>query len=120
MLAAVAVLGWMGASALVEAAQSRPDPADRPASTTIDLAVSYRRDRPPPVTVTADALWVACRSTLGSRPVTAEVQALPPDGARLVLRPGLGRLGVRRLTGCLGDVRLDLVRADVVSTSSVM
>lgn len=119
LLTAVAILAWLGGNALVEGAQSRPDPADRPASTTIDLAVSYRTPRPPPPTVTADALWVACRSTVGSRPVTAEVQARGANGARLVLRPGVGRLVVRRLTGCLGDVRLDLARADVLRTVSV-
>jgi hypothetical protein len=118
MLGALAVLAWLGGNALVEGAQSRPDPADRPASTTIDLAISWRGSGPPP-TATADALWVACRSNLGSLPVEAEVQPRGAGGARLVLRPGIGNLGVRRLTGCLGDVRLDLVRAEVIRAVSV-
>jgi hypothetical protein len=117
LLATLAVLGWIGGNALVEGAQSRPDPADRPASTTIDLAISYRRGQPP-VTATADALWLACRSTLRSLPVTAEVQARGAGGAALVLHPGVGRHALRRLTGCLADVRLDLVRAEVTRTLS--
>jgi hypothetical protein len=113
-----AVLAWFGGNALVEGAQSRPDPADRPARTSIDLTIASRDGSPPPIT-TAEALWVACRSTIGDLPATAEVLARGEQGATLVLRPGIGRLGVRRLTGCLGDVRLDLVRADVISASSV-
>lgn len=118
MLATLAVLGWMGGNALVEGAQTRPDPAERPASTTIDLAISSRRGQPP-ATATADALWLVCRSTLRSLPVTADVEAHGADGAALVLRPGVGRHALRRLTGCLGDIRLDLVRADVIRTVSV-
>src|SRR5688572_26806614 len=65
-LVTVSTLGLLGAisgNALVDAAQSRPDPANRPAATTIELAVSHRGTGPP-AAVTADALWVACRSTL--------------------------------------------------------
>lgn len=116
-LVSLAVLAWIGGNALVEAAQSRPDPAERPVQTTIDLAIATRGPAPPPV-ATAEALWIACRSTLGSLPVTAEVVVRGESGASLVLRPGIGHLGRRRLTGCIGDVRLDLVRAEVVRTVS--
>jgi hypothetical protein len=116
-IASGGVLAWIGGHALVEAAQSRPDPGDRPGQTVIDLVISHRGAGPPP-TATADALWVACRSTLGSLPVTPEVVARGGNGVRLVLRPGVGRLGVRRLTGCLADVRLDLVKADVIRAVS--
>jgi len=47
------------------------------------------------------------------------VEARGADGARLVLRPGIGRHNLRRLTGCLGDVRLDLVQAEVIRAESV-
>lgn len=117
MLVALAVLAWMGGNALVEGAQSRPDPAERPAETTIDLALAFHRTARP-AAATADALWNACRSTLGSLPVTAEVLAGGEAAATLVLRPGLGRLGLRRLTGCLNDARVDRVQASVVHTAS--
>jgi hypothetical protein len=116
-VATLGVLGAISGNALVEAAQSRPDPADRPAATTIELAVSHR-GAGPPATVTTDTLWIACRSTLGTLAVAATVTAHGESGAALVLRPGLGRLGTRRLVGCLEDVRLDLVRADVTHVSS--
>lgn len=116
-LASLGLLIWIGVNALGDAAQSRPDPAERPAQTTIDLAISRRGDGPP-IDATADALWVACRSTLGSLPVAVDVVTNGGNGASLILRPGIGRLGVRRLTGCLADVRLDLVRADVIRTVS--
>jgi hypothetical protein len=115
----VTMLVWFGVHALVEGAQSRPDPADRPVRTSIDLAIATRDGGPPPV-VTAEALWVACRSTLGELPATAEVLPHGHDGATLILQPGIGRLGIRRLSGCLGDVRLDLVRAEVIATTSTL
>jgi hypothetical protein len=114
----IGVLTWIGVDALVEGAQARPDPADRPVKTTIDLVISHRGAGPPP-TASANALWIACRPTLGALPVTADVVARGDTDVSLLLRPGLGRLGVRRLTGCLDDVRLDLVRANVIRTVSI-
>jgi hypothetical protein len=117
-IAAIAVVGWIGAQALLEATQSRPDPADRPTRTTIELSVSQRGAASTPAAA-AEALWVGCRSTLGSLPVAAEVTALGGDRVALVLEPGLGRLGTRRLTGCLSDLRVDLVKASVRDVDSV-
>jgi hypothetical protein len=68
---------------------------------------------------TAEALWVGCRPTLASRPPpTAKVVPLGGDRFQLVLEPGIGRLGAHRLTGCLSDVTLDYVRADVVDVEN--
>jgi hypothetical protein len=117
-IAAIAVVGWIGVQALLEATQSRPDPGDRPARTTIELSVSQRRTRSTPEAA-AEALWVDCRARLGSRPVEAAVTALGGDRVALVLEPGIGRLGTRRLTGCLSDLRIDLVRATVRDVESV-
>jgi hypothetical protein len=117
-LAAIAVVGWLGVQALLEATQSRPDPADRPTRTTIELSVAQRGPTHAPEAA-AEALWVGCRSTLGSLPVAVEVTPLGGDRVALVLEPGVGRLGVRRLTGCLSDLRVDLVKASVRDIDTV-
>ena len=62
---------------------------------------------------------MGCRSTLGSLPTTASVVGLGDERVALILEPGIGRLGVRRLTGCLSDLRVNLVRARVLDVQSV-
>jgi hypothetical protein len=117
-LAAITVLGWLGAQALLEATQTRPDPADRPTRTTIELSVDQLRTSFAPGAA-VEALWVVCRSALGDLPVDAEVTPLGADRVALVLEPGIGRLGTRRVTGCLGDLRIDRVKASVRNVDDV-
>lgn len=116
-VAALVVVAWLGLQALLDATQSRPDPADRPATTTIELAVAQRRTDDGAVEAT-QALWVGCRSTLGRQATDARVVGLGGDHVALVLEPGIGRLTIRRLTGCLADLRVNLVMADVLSVES--
>jgi hypothetical protein len=116
-LAAIAVLVWLGVQALIETAQARPDPADRPARTTIELSIEDRGFAGTPVAA-AEAFWVDCGSTVGFHPTTGKVVGLQGDRVLLVLEPGIGRLGTRRLTGCLSDLRLSLVRATVIDVES--
>ena len=61
---------------------------------------------------------MGCRSTLGSLPTTASVVGLGGERVALILEPGIGRLGARRLTGCLSDLRVNLVRARVLDVQS--
>lgn len=117
-VAALVVAGVFGLQVLQDATQSRPDPADRPARTTIELSVAQRHTSFAP-DAAVDALWVVCRAALGSLPVDAEVTSLGGDRVALVLEPGIGRLGTRRITGCLGDLRIDRVRASVRGVDSV-
>jgi hypothetical protein len=116
--AGVAVLVWLALLTIMDATQARPDPADRPVRTTIDLTIERRRTAFDTVDA-AEALWVDCRSTLGSLPVSADVIATGGSGAQLVLEPGIGRLSARRLTGCLTDLRLNRIRASVVEVESI-
>jgi hypothetical protein len=116
-LAAIGVLVWLGVQALIETAQARPDPADRPVRTTIELSIQDRGFAGTPVAA-AEAFWVDCGSTVGFHPTTGQVVGLRDDRVLLVLEPGIGRLGIRRLTGCLSDLRLSLVRATVLDVES--
>jgi hypothetical protein len=63
----------------------------------------------------AEALVVACRSTLRSAAIDTEVISRAGNRVAVVIEPGLGQLGTRRLTGCLSDLKVDLVRADVIT-----
>jgi hypothetical protein len=113
-LTAVAVLAWIGVLVLLDATQSRPDPTERPSRTTAELTIS-QRGTGQDVANAAEALWIGCRSTLGSLDTQATVVGLGGDRVALILEPGIGRLHTRRLTGCLSDLRVDLVRAHVVA-----
>lgn len=110
---ALVVVGWLGIDALLDATESRPEPLDRPASTAIELAIA-QHEPAPSAAQAAEALWISCRSTLGAQQVATHVVPLEGDRVRLVLEPGIGKLSTRRLTGCLADFQIDLVRADVV------
>jgi hypothetical protein len=112
-LLAAAVIAALAVQLIAEATQSRVDETDRPAATTIVLSVDRRTASTS--LDTAAALWVACRPTLSRR--HPPVAALRPVGVdiALELRPGIRRLETRRLTGCLADATLRLVRAEVVS-----
>jgi hypothetical protein len=114
---AIVVMAWLGISALMEATQTRADPADRPARTTIELSVA-QRDAPGGDVAAVEALWIGCRSTLGSQRTVARFADRGTDQVALVLEPGIGRLTTRRLTGCLSDLRVNLVIATVTEVES--
>jgi hypothetical protein len=103
---ALLLVGWLAFEALLDATQSRPEVAERPAATVLELQISRRGDGASTVR-TAEALWVGCRPSLGSLPVAGRVVAVGPGRVELVLEPGIGDLSTRRLTGCLDDLRID-------------
>jgi len=110
----VVVVGsvWM----LREATQSRPDPLPRPARTEVELAFRQRSGLREP-TELAVALWSACSQRLPSprRVQLQRIEAGPtPDRAMLVLDHTVGTHARRRLVGCMEDVILDDVQADVL------
>lgn len=110
----LAVLGGFGVQALVEATQTRPETGPRPPSTTIHLELVERgTDRPP--LAAAEALWVACRATVGrSGVLEGRIEPAGGDRVDIVVEPGLGHLAKRRITGCLSDLTLDLVQATII------
>jgi hypothetical protein len=94
--------------------QSRPDELTAPGTTALVVEIEQSRQiRPLPVV--AEDLWSSCRSRL---PAPIELVAINPTVGRelqLHLDRALGRTGRARLTGCLEDYTLDLVKADVLS-----
>lgn len=114
LVAGLAVaLAIMGVGALKDLTESRPEPAPEGTATAIDLRIVERRTERP-VSQSAEGLWIACRSTVHDDVVLTDLTKTGADTVTITLAPPLGELAGRRLRGCLGDVTLDLVRAEVL------
>jgi hypothetical protein len=113
-LAGVAI-AVVGIDLLADATQSRPDPL-RPGTTTIELHVEQRKGRTDGMSI-AQALGVACRSTVPDRYRIVDQQPGLDGVVTLVVEPVLGEHDQRKLVGCLQDATLDLVRADVLQVA---
>jgi hypothetical protein len=115
-LSIIGLLLWMGIDTLADLTQTRPERAAAGERTTIELDISQNDPASPPAAA-GRALWVTCRSTVqGSRDGT--VVATAGDRVVLTIRPGIGRLATRRLTGCLSDMQLDRISATVLSVET--
>ena len=93
--------------------QSRPDEVNEDSQTEIVMRVDedrfgFGRD------AAADALWAVCWAQTSSR-MTGDGRLDPlGDGRyRAVLRPAVGKYDERQLVGCLEDLTVDRVLADV-------
>ncbi|HEX2038367.1 MAG TPA: hypothetical protein VHF47_01400 [Acidimicrobiales bacterium] len=108
---AVAVGAVVAVDVLADYTQTRPDPR-RHTSMEIVFDVSTRNPKRPAL-LAAQGLWGACQGTVYR---TTGAGAVEVEGrrARVVVHPALGTHGQRRLRGCLEDVTVDRVKADVV------
>lgn len=99
---------------LAEATQTRNDhltPGTR-SEVVVEIETrAYRQD----LATAAHALWGTCAATVG-RDLVGEIEPLGDRRFRLVTSPALGRYGGERLVGCLNDLTIDRVRAEVVSS----
>lgn len=109
-----AIFIGLGVDAIGDATQSRPEIPAFAGRTTIDLEIDQRRDARPPDEV-ASSLWVACRGRVPPEVGLARAVETGPETAQLVLDHQLGDLHSRRLAGCLEDLTLPSVIADVES-----
>ncbi len=110
VVAAIAI--GLGVDAIGDATQSRPEIPALPGTTIIELDISQRGEVRPPADVAA-TLWVACRSRVPSRVALLSTLTTSADSARLTLDHRLGDLHRRRLAGCLGDLTVTSVLAEV-------
>jgi hypothetical protein len=93
--------------------QTRPSEITSTGTASVTVRIEQRRD-PDSIVVVANSLWGACRSRLPSGVRVLWSEQVAPDTARLDIDTALGRTGRARITGCLEDHTLDLVRADVL------
>lgn len=90
--------------------QTRTDAVGGPGTTTIGLRIDQKSvERPLPV-VMAD-LWTGCHNRVPGDPAIVDVRQL--DDHHLTVT--FGRVGRARIIGCLEDLNLDLVLADVLT-----
>ena len=97
--------------------QTRPDEVNEDAVTEVILRVDedrFGQGRD----AAADALWSVCWAQTSSRMVLTgdgRLEALGDGRYRAVLRPAVGHHDERQVVGCLEDLTVDRVRADVES-----
>jgi hypothetical protein len=114
VVAALLVLASVGLDALADATQTRPDVhhADRRTEFVLDIeGQHFRQD----LHTGATALWATCSATV-SGDLTPEGIVDEGNGRfRFSIVPSLGVHGTERITGCLRDLTVERLRADVVS-----
>ena len=115
-LVTAALLVGAAIDVLADAAQSRPDPVQRSGVSEVTVHIGYRSDDHVPVESTAQALFESCRLRLpGDAHLLAPPKVVEARTVMVTIEPALGPLGMRRLGGCLEDLTLDGVRAELVS-----
>jgi hypothetical protein len=116
----VAAIAVVGAAVLilraVTMARSEPGRADH--VTTVAMEARHRDGADPPVEV-AGALWVICRNQIPGEVELVSVRTGGDERVDLTVRPGIGPIGRRRLSGCLEDTQIDRVDSDVVRIATV-
>ena len=101
---------------LADETQDRPD-AEVEGSMAVSLVVDRRSEGRSTVR-TAEALFIACRHTIGDRSeATAVDQAT--GVVTLVVTPAFGEHARRRFVGCLEDATFDRVTANVVGVDHI-
>jgi hypothetical protein len=110
-------LGVAGIDVIADATQDRPDPP-LPGHTELTMSVQ-RRFTERSVVATAEALFVACRHTIGHSSRLDGLTRVEGDLVRLEISPTIGDHSTRRFVGCLEDAQFDRVSADVKSVTRV-
>jgi hypothetical protein len=115
LLLGLVVATVFGVDWLADLTQNRPD-RDVPGSRSeVVLDVTVRHHYDPGRLTTAQGLWGACQHTAFRRLVAPGMVEIGEGRFRVVTEPALGDNAWRRLKGCLEDVTVDRVKADIVS-----
>ena len=110
VIATVAGIDW-----LADLTQNRPDVIVPGSRSEVVLDVTVRHHFDPGKLTTAQGLWGACQHTASRRLVPPGLVEIGEGRFRVVTEPALGENAWRRLKGCLEDVTVDRVKADIVS-----
>lgn len=112
-IVALVAVGTVALDLLSDATQTRADEPVDAARTEIVVRVQTNRYRQSALTA-ATTLWGACAATVPVQLVGDRPEALDDELFRYLVEPALGRYRRERLVGCMNDVTLERVRADVV------
>jgi hypothetical protein len=113
VVAAAAAIG-LAVDAIGDVTQSRPEVPLLPGTASIELEIAQRSDTRSSEDVAA-TLWVACRNWLPPGVDLVDVVGSGPDRATIVLDHRLGEIHELRFTGCLQDLTVNSIRAEVES-----
>jgi len=116
-VAVILVLG-LSVQALGDAAQTRPDEVRDDERTVLVIDVRSGRARTS-MTDAAATIWGVCEPLTDSRLATDELLELGPNRVMAIVEPALGHYATNKLTGCLNDLTLDEIRAQVVDRFDV-
>jgi hypothetical protein len=110
VLATVVGIDW-----LADLTQNRPDVVVPGSRSEVVLDVTVRHHYDPGKLTTAQGLWGACQHTAFRRLIEPGMVEIGEGRFRVVTEPALGDNAWRRLKGCLEDVTVDRVKANIVS-----
>ena len=116
IVAALLVGGSVGLDELADATQTRPDVHHADQRTEIVIDVEGRGYRQSLATGAA-ALYATCSATVSGELVEPGVINDGFGRFRFSIHPSLGHHGKERLLGCLRDLTVERLRADVVSVT---
>lgn len=115
LLLGLVVATVFGIDWLADLTQNRPDRNVPGSRSEVVLDVTVRHHYDPGTLTTAQGLWGACQHTAFRRLVEPGMVEIGEGRFRVVTEPALGEHAWRRLKGCLEDVTVDRVKADIVS-----
>ena len=115
LLLGLVVVTVAGIDWLADLTQNRPDPPLPGSRSEVVLDVTVRHHFAPGRLTTAQGLWGACQHTAFRRLLPPGMVEVGEGRFRVVTQPALGDNAWRRLKGCLEDVTVDRVKANIVS-----
>jgi hypothetical protein len=110
----VAFLGVVAVQYLADLTQDRPDVGRLPAAAEVVVDVE-RRFTSRSAVHTAEALFIACRHTIGNGRSGSDFTSLGGGRVSFTITPSFGEHAERRFLGCIEDALFDRISASVVS-----
>jgi len=112
-----ALLGgvFIGGTTLMDATMTRHDDVEAGSRLEVELSISMHTGAEASEAEIAEALVVVCQLEVSGGGSTDDLEPMGDGNYRFVMTPGLDEADRRQLTGCLQDLRIDNVLANVVS-----
>ena len=106
---------FVGAIVLADTMLSRHDDVPDGSELVVEMLISTRGAVEADTQEIAQALAVACQLEVRGNVVPGSIETIDDSRYRFVVRPSLDRTDRHQLRGCIQDLRIDGVLADVVS-----
>ena len=107
---------FIGGASLMDHTMSRHEDVRPDSELVVELTIATRSGVEAGNEEIAEALVVACQLEVRSNVVPDSIETIEDGRYQFVMRPGLDDSDRRQLIGCLQDLRIDNVLANVVST----